>query len=160
MDRKGILEQKLKVQRVKNVLKQLKGIEILELYEKDEKEALNAVLEKYVPIQCSVHTVPFSRISNSASDAEVYQWIISEFSLAEGQIFYYFCEEVWVRIRIIDLQAAVSSMWRYEVPGSYVPGITVGFLLVDETLSTIMEVGSDSRDEYHYLIDIWRVDGA
>ena len=67
--------------------------------------------------------------------------------LNENNEYFFFCG-IWCRIKLLDLRLAVPSLWMHD-------GNTRGFLLAETDLSRMLEVGSDSRDEYHYLIDIW-----
>ena len=67
--------------------------------------------------------------------------------LKENNEYFFFCG-IWCRIKLLDLRLAVPSLWMHD-------GNTRGFLLAETDLSRMLEAGSDSRDEYHYLIDIW-----
>ena len=67
--------------------------------------------------------------------------------LNENNEYFFFCG-IWCRIKLLDLRLAVPSLWMHD-------GNTRGFLLAETDLSRMLEAGSDSRDEYHYLIDIW-----
>ena len=67
--------------------------------------------------------------------------------LNENNEYFFFCG-LWCRIKLLDLRLAVPSLWMHD-------GNTRGFLLAETDLSRMLEAGSDSRDEYHYLIDIW-----
>ena len=67
--------------------------------------------------------------------------------LKEHNEYFFFCG-IWCRIKLLDLRLAVPSLWMHD-------GNTRGFLLAETDLSRMLEAGSDSRDEYHYLIDIW-----
>lgn len=67
--------------------------------------------------------------------------------LKENNEYFFFCG-IWCRIKLMDLRLAVPSLWMHD-------GNTRGFLLAETDLSRMLETGSDSRDEYHYLIDIW-----
>ncbi len=67
--------------------------------------------------------------------------------LNENNEYFFFCG-IWCRIKLLDLRLAGPSLWMHD-------GNTRGFLLAETDLSRMLEAGSDSRDEYHYLIDIW-----
>ena len=67
--------------------------------------------------------------------------------LKENNEYFFFCG-IWCRIKLLDLRLAVPSLLMHD-------GYTRGFLLAETDLSRMLETGSDSRDEYHYLIDIW-----
>lgn len=100
--------------------------------------------------------MPHSRLSFESSDLEIFSWIASEMRLENGQEYFFLCNGIWARIRIIDLQWAIKSLWeqnRYK-QGKHKIG-SFGFLLMEVNLNYIMEAGCDSRDEHNYLIDIW-----
>lgn len=67
--------------------------------------------------------------------------------LNENNEYFFFCG-IWCRIKLLDLRLAIPSLWLHN-------GNTKGFLLAETDLNRMLEAGSDSRDEYHYLIDIW-----
>lgn len=67
--------------------------------------------------------------------------------LNENNEYFFFCG-IWCRIKLLNLRLAVPSLWMHD-------GNTRSFLLAETDLSRMLEAGSDSRDEYHYLIDIW-----
>lgn len=156
IEKKQLLKKKIKIQQVKNKLKLLNGIEILEIFENDENGRLNEIFLDYYPVMCSNNTLPHSRLSFESSDLEIFSWIASEMRLENGQEYFFLCNGIWARIRIIDLQWAIKSLWeqnRYK-QGKHKIG-SYGFLLMEVNLNYIMEAGCDSRDEYNYLIDIW-----
>lgn len=148
------LENKIQMQKAKNKLKRLDGVCILKIFENDEGDTLNEILSGYHPTMSSI---PHGKISFKASKTEIFIWIIAEMHLEYGQEYFFLCDGIWVKIKIIDLQAAVKSLWEHGIDKSenYKLG-TVGFLLVDADMNCVMEAGSDSRDEYNYLIDIWK----
>lgn len=153
MDRKALLEKKLRIQRVKNILNRLEGIEILELYDKEENEALNNLFSRYRSIMRSASTLPYSKISYCCSESQRNSWIITEMDLKEEQTYFFLCELIWAKIKIVDLPSAVKSLWEHQIEKGRG---TLGFLLADASANKIMEASLDSRDEYHYLIDIWK----
>ena len=67
--------------------------------------------------------------------------------LNENNEYFFFCG-IWCRIKLLDLRLAVPSLWMHD-------GNTRGFMLAETDLTRMLAAGSDSRDEYHYLIDIW-----
>lgn len=155
-DKKQELKNKLKIQKVKNTLKHLKGVEILEIFGDDENTVLNNVLVRYSKMLCGNSVLPHSKISFKASESEIFSWIISKMHLECGQEYFFLCNDIWAKIKIIDLYLAIKDLWEHDISkqGSLKIG-TFGFLLVDAKLRCIMEIGCDSRDEYNYLIDIW-----
>lgn len=155
IEKKQLLKKKIKIQQVKNKLKLLNGIEILEIFENDENGRLNEIFSDYYPVMCSNNTLPHSRLSFESSDLEIFSWIASKMRLENGQEYFFLCNGIWARIRIINLQWAIKSLWeqnRYR-QGKHKIG-SLGFLLMEVNLNYIMEAGCDSRDEYNYLIDI------
>ncbi len=90
---------------------------------------------------------PYSKLHYKSSEEQIYSWIIDTMELKEQREYYYYCG-LWSKIKLLDLKCAVAALWRSEKNVS-------GFLLAETDLSRVMECGLDSRDEYHFLIDIW-----
>ena len=94
------------------------------------------------------NAMPYSRLPEKSSKAQVYSWVIDTMGLKEGQEYFYYCG-IWAKTRISDLQLATQSLCNLG-------GGIIGFLLAEVDLSRMLELSSDSRDEYNYLIDIWK----
>lgn len=134
IDRK-LFEQKKKLQRIRNILKVTDGIEVIEIC-----NSLNVDIEDYY----SNEKIPDSRIS---VNHDIYRWIADCIGLENNMIVFLLCENIPVKIRIKDVQTAVKSLWDNH------GGIT----FIDQKLETVYEVGNDSRDEYNYLFDVYRI---
>lgn len=145
-ERQKLIAQKLAIQSTKNKLKQLCGIAVSELYEENQNPALNELTAAYLSTFAD-NPEPYSRLHYKSSEEKICSWIIDTMELKEQREYYYYCG-LWSKIKLLDLKCAVASLWRSEKNVS-------GFLLVETDLSRIMECGLDSRDEYHFLIDIW-----
>lgn len=147
-ERQKRIAQKLAVQSAKNKLKQISGIEVSELYGEGQNPALNELVAAFRS-GYSDHQEPYSRLFYKSSKEKIYSWIIDTMELKEQGEYYYHCGLwIWSKIKLLDLKCAVASLWRSEKNVS-------GFLLAETDLSRIMECGLDSRDECHFLIDIW-----
>ena len=145
-ERQKRIAQKLAIQSAKNKLKELSGIAVSELYEENQNLALNELAAAYFST-FSDNQEPYSRLPYQSSIEKIYSWIIDTMELKEQREYYYFCG-LWSKIKLLDLKCAVAALWRSEKNVS-------GFLLAETDLSRIMECGLDSRDEDHFLIDIW-----
>lgn len=145
-ERQKRIAQKLAIQSAKNKLKELSGIAVSELYEENQNLALNELAAAYFST-FSDNQEPYSRLPYQSSKEKIYSWIIDTMELKEQREYYYFCG-LWSKIKLLDLKCAVAALWRSEKNVS-------GFLLAETDLSRIMECGLDSRDEDHFLIDIW-----
>ncbi len=145
-ERQKRIAQKLAIQSAKNKLKELSGIAVSELYEENQNLALNELAAAYFST-FSDNQEPYSRLPYQSSKEKIYSWIIDTMELKEQREYYYFCG-LWSKIKLLDLKCAVAALWRSEKNVS-------GFLLAETDLSRIMECGLDSRDENHFLIDIW-----
>lgn len=117
------------------MLKVTDGIEVLEIC-----DSLNVEIENYY----SAEKIPDSRIS---PDDDIYSRIAEYMKLRNNMTVFLFCEGVPVKIRITDVFTAVGSLWN-----AY-GDITVA----DENLITVCEIGNDSRDEYNYLFDVYKI---
>ena len=142
-ERQKIIAHKIAIQSAKNKLKRIPGIAVLELYEEDENLALNECYSIYYD-SFGYDQKPYSGLSYKSPEEKVCSWIIDTMNLKEHREYYYFCG-LWSKIEMVDLVCAVSFLWREDH----------GFLLVDIDFSRILECGLDSRDEEHFLIDIW-----
>ena len=124
----------------------MSGISILELLEQNENPGLNEMFSAYTTTFGN-DIEPYSKLSYQSPAETVYSWLIGTMDLKENDEYYFYCG-IWCRIKLLDLRLAIPSLWLHN-------GNTKGFLLAETDLSRMLEAGSDSRDEYHYLIDIW-----
>lgn len=145
-ERQKLIAQKLAMQSAKNKLKQLSGVAVSELYGENQNPALNELTAAY-RATFSDHQESYSRLPYKSSKEKICSWIIDAMELKEQGEYYYYCG-LWSKIKLLDIKCAVAALWRSEKNVS-------GFLLAETDLSRIMECGLDSRDEYHFLIDIW-----
>lgn len=121
------------------------GIEVLEVYENSENVELNEMYEVYLPTyQIANGNLPYSKLPFASSKTEIYTWICRNMEITEDKTYFLY-HGVWIKIHILDAVPAVKSLW----------ALSSGFLLAEADHSRILEVGTDSRDEENYLIDIW-----
>lgn len=145
-ERQKLIAYKQAVQAAKDKLKQMPGIEALSIIGLNENPRLNEMFSAYSSTYGN-DVEPYSRLSFYSPVEMVYSWIAETMGLKEHNEYFFFCG-LWCRIKLLDLRLAVPSLWMHD-------GNTRGFLLAETDLSRMLETGSDSRDEYHYLIDIW-----
>ena len=144
-ERQKIIAYKLAIQSAKNKLKKISGIALLELYGENENSALNALCSAYLST-FKYNPKPYSKLPYKSPEEKIFSWLVDTMELKEHGEYFLFCG-LWSKIKILDLKSALPSLWRIDKN-------TVGFLLVETDLSRILECGLDSRDEYHYVIDI------
>lgn len=145
-ERQRLIARKQAMQAAKNAVRKLEGIQVLELFERGANRQLEELYQICQPEMCSYFQEPYSRLPHGSSEPEICAWILKNTGLYSGHEYSYRIGSVWARIRIFDLQSAIQTMW---TAGNY------GFLLVDLASKRIFETGFDSRDEDHYLIDIF-----
>jgi len=145
-ERQKLIAYKQALQAAKNKLKQMPGIEALSIIGLNENPRLNEMFSAYSSTYGN-DVEPYSRLSFYSPVEMVYSWIAETMGLKEHNEYFFFCG-LWCRIKLLDLRLAVPSLWMHD-------GNTRGFLLAETDLNRMLETGSDSRDEYHYLIDIW-----
>ena len=150
-EHRQLLEEKLQLQRAKNRLRELRGVTVEALLAKDSAPQLDKLLAEYAHTSYEQNTPPHSRLPLTAEENVIWAWLETELSLETGAMYYYCCEGLWAKLRLLELVPAVSSLWRQETGHGY----TTGFLLISGDLCWLLEAGSDSRDEAHYLVDIW-----
>ena len=145
-ERQSLIARKIAIQSTKNMLKQLSGLDVLKIYEDNENRDLNELYSAYTST-FEYNEKPYSKLPYHSSEEKINSWLIETMELKEQGEYFLLCG-LWSKIKILDLKSSVSSLWRHNKNSR-------GFLLAEIDLSRIMECGSDSRDEYHYLIDIW-----
>ncbi len=145
-ERQNLIAHKIAVQSAKNTLKQISGICVLEIYEENENHDLNELYSAYT-VTYGYNEKPYSKLPYNSSEEKISSWLIDTMGLKEQREYFLFCG-LWSRVKILDIKQAVSALWRHNKN-------CTGFLLAEIDLSRILECGSDSRDEDHYLIDIW-----
>ncbi len=58
-----------------------------------------------------------------------------------------------MQIYIRDIDLGIKSLWYHNKYLGYLQ--SYGFVFVDEEIENMIEIGSDSRDEYRYLYDMY-----
>lgn len=152
-EKRILLERKKAMQNAKNRFKKInrQGLEILEIFEEDTKPALEEIFSEYCATHFSSDIPADYKISTDVSQEQIYSWIIEKFQLFEGKEYFLLDEHsIWATIRIKNVYEAVKSIWNYT---------NKNFILVDMESKKVLEVGNDSRDEDHYLIDIHAAKG-
>lgn len=148
---KDILKRKLYLQKIRNCLANLKGIEVVCLCENSEHEKIYFIEQKYFPHIYLQNKTPDSILSNRTPEAEVIEWIESKTEIQSHKNYYFRCSGVWVKIRITETKMGIQSLWKHAqyfgIQHSY------GFILVDEQMENMIDVGFDSRDEYNFYYD-------
>lgn len=150
-EQRKVLEEKLQLQRAKNRLRELQGVVVETLLDKDNALRLDKLLTEYLRMSCPVAIPPKSRLPMTAEEDAIAEWLVTTLGLEAGAVYYYSCEGLWARLRLQEPVTAVRSLWKQKAGQGY----TVGFVLVTEDLGCLLEAGSDSRDEAHYLADSW-----
>ncbi|MBD5090065.1 MAG: hypothetical protein HDT30_14880 [Clostridiales bacterium] len=152
-EKRILLDRKKAMQNAKNRLKYIngQGLEVLEIFGEDTKPALEEVFSEYRATHFSFDISADYKISTDAPQEQIYAWIIEKFQLHEGKK-YFLLEEggIWATTKINNVYEAVKSMWIHK---------DKNFILVDMESKKVLEVGNDSRDEDHYLIDIYITKG-
>ena len=137
------LQKKINLQKTKNIISKIEGIQVIDYEEQYlfDEEYLRKI--KFF----SSDKVADSKISDYSNDYEVIEWIYKLMDFQIDQVWYIFLNGFLIKIQILDIKTAIMSLWNgiYEYDK--------GFVLVNEKKSTMFEFGSDSRDEENYLFD-------
>lgn len=142
---KKLLENKKQIQKAKNILKSMSSIKVLHIYDIDYIEQLEKINFKNSGYYSSLK-IPDSKISYDTDEFIIYRWIIDCMKLKNKELVYFLCNNIWTKIQIIDVESAVKELWNYNNESK-------GFIIFNEKLHKLLEVGSDSRDENNYLYD-------
>lgn len=144
------LAQKLALQRVRNAVAKIRGILLLSIEEDNA-----SIAEKLARVGfCSSEKMPDSALPSSSAVGKVIEWIAAQMSLCEQSIYYLYLENCLVKFKLIDINTAVHDFWCLLSPDSR------GFTLLSEDKQTAFDVASDSRDEEHYLFDVYHLPAA
>ena len=133
------MEKRRYLQEITEMLKNINGIVILEIYEVNIIERLKNT--EYF----SCDRIPESKINCKSDKKDICQWIINCMDFHNGDIVHFIFNNICSKVKLIDVEKAVFELW--EKNGS----ITV---LSENDLKEICE---DSRDEYNYLFDKYAV---
>lgn len=145
-ERQKLIAHKQSIQFAKRILSQIEGIQIVQLFQETEPQGLNELYTAYIQHYTYDNSLePYSRLDYQSSPQKIYSWVMDTLKLSPKTKYFIHCG-VWAEIEILDTVMAVQSLWTV---------FSHNFLLIKSDLSVILEVGLDSRDESHYLIDIW-----
>lgn len=146
-----ILKRKLHLQKVRNCLANLKGVEIIRILENNEHKKLFSIEQKYFPYIYSLDKTPDSILSCRTSEKELLKWIEAQTGIQSHKNYYFHCSCIWVEIQITEIEIGIKSLWKHaQYLGQQ---YSYGFILVDGQVENMIEVGFDSRDEYNYFYD-------
>ena len=137
------IQYKIKLQKTKNIVSKIKGIQVIDFEEQTlfDEEYLRKI--NYF----SYDKIADAKISDSSNDSEIIDWIYKLMNFQIDQIWYIWVNGFLVRIQILDIKTAILGLWKNIDPSCK------GFVLIDENKNTMYEFGNDSRDEENYLFD-------
>ena len=133
-----LLQKKILLQRVRNRLKTISGIKVIEIYE-------NIKITDKIQNYYSCEKVPDLKIACNSEN--IYSFIIENMHLVNNMTVFILYEGIPVKVKITDVSTAVKSLW----------DINHEIMIIDENLTKVYEIGFDSRDEYNYLFDIFYI---
>ncbi|MDE6424664.1 MAG: hypothetical protein K2K89_00775 [Ruminococcus sp.] len=133
-----ILQKKILLQRIRNMLKTISGIEVIEICE-------NIKITDKIQNYYSCEKVPDLKIACNSEN--IYSCIIENMHLVNNMTVYILFESITVKVKIMDVSTTVKSLWdtHHEIT------------IIDEPMTKVYEIGFDSRDEYNYLFDIFYI---
>ena len=99
-----ILEKKKRLQKVRNVLKEISGITVLGIYENQYIPEFDGIFERLSKLgYYSPDKIPENSINFKSEDNVIYRWIIDSMKLENGMTVYLLCCDVWVKISFLDV---------------------------------------------------------
>ena len=144
-ERQKLIVRKRNLQAARNCVRKLEGVEALGVFELAEKPALQQFYQAH--FSAFFNGQPVSRLHYRASEEQVQAWLTEHLGLSEGCEYFWAIHSVWASFRILDLPAALRSLWEER-----------DILLITADLRQILGAGFDSRDEEHFLIDKFSVE--
>ncbi len=144
MVNKELLQQKINLQKIKNLMKQVNGIDILDY----EKGVLKEDILRNAGY-CDPSKKAESCITFDSSESDIIDWILKSVSVSEEEICYLFYDNIYkVKVRVINKKQMLSDLWR----------VFHRISILNQEKNLFYEVEMDSRDEYNYLFDIYSLD--
>ena len=153
-ERKLKLAKKLAFTRAKNKMREFegKGIEVLEIFEKEQNPVLQRITShKYYHLTSSGRYPAYSKIPEKTPLDKMFQWLIKDIHMSNGKEYFYVCDvfdigSIWARIKITDLYRALKSLWHDSL------------FLIDIETEQLFDAGFYSGDEYNYQLFLWHAD--
>lgn len=133
---KALLERKKNLQRTKNILTEIAGIEVLDLEEKNFFDVIDSEI-------FNNKICPDSKIDFRKDSAEIVNWIIDNTPFVTGDNTYLLINNYSVYVKIIDLKMLYRTLWDKEG----------AVIILSEDKHHLYEFGNDSRDEDNYVFD-------
>ncbi len=133
---KELLEKKKRLQKTKNILKELAGLEIISIEEISLSELVDMDMRRN-------KMIPDSKIGFSDDISAIVNWIENNVPFKEDSDFYFIVNTHCVKARIANSEEAYSSIWAKMGRA----------IFLSDSKKTMYEFGCDSRDEYNYLFD-------
>ncbi len=91
-----------------------------------------------------------SSININATESKIWKWVRFHMQMENGAVFYLLCGQFWAKIQITNTEKAVPNLWNFSE-------FTCGFTFLTEDKKTLLDIGLDSRDEFHYLWDKYNI---
>lgn len=148
------LAKKLAFTRAKNKIKEFegKGIEVLEIFEKEQNLILQRITShKYYHLTSAGRYPAYSKMPEKTPLDKMFQWIVNDTHMSNGKEYFYVCGvsetgSIWARIRITNLYQALKSLWNDNL------------FLIDIETEQLFDAGFYSGDEYNYQLFLWHAD--
>lgn len=83
-EQRKVLEEKLQLQRAKNRLRELQGVVVETLLDKDNALRLDQLLTEYLRMSCPVVIPPKSRLPMTAEEDAIAEWLVTTLGLEAG----------------------------------------------------------------------------
>ena len=140
------------------MLRQLSGLNIMEIYSGDKTEEYFS--EKYSRYIEHWHKglTASSKFPIDSDERELYNWLLAEIGAEIGSEYVFIIplnDRVnAAKIKINDVFDAINSLWNHRkfFGEKY---YSRGFILIDTVNNKLIDAGSDSGDELNYQIYIW-----
>jgi len=140
------MQQKLLLQKTKNLMAQVDGVKILQY---DEQGIPDDSTLRSIGFYSS-EKIPEAKIAMQSDENAIVDWIISLLdseNVRTGDICCLWDGAFLVKMEILDMRAAVSSLWQCLRANHK------SLVLITSDGETMLDFGSDSRDEYNILFD-------
>jgi hypothetical protein len=138
------LQNKIALQKTRNIMSEIRGIQVLGYEENPFSEELFRKIGFFSNDKKADLKIP--------NDTNAYQMVTKIYDriiIKDSQIWYLLINGFLVKFVVTDTKTAMFDIWDKTSPDSK------GFVLINENKDTMYDLGSDSRDEDNYLFDIY-----
>ncbi|WP_252236141.1 hypothetical protein [Clostridium sp. ZS1] len=156
MDRREVINKKKQCLFLKNMIKNMDSIELIDIYEESSEEisCYKNKMDEFLELghQNKLEAI---KVSCGYNDDYYFNWILQQVKqINSNDEWLIFKDEWWAKVKSNERKKAINDLW-YHAKFSYgtsPKGYYCGFLAINISIDMIIDVGLYSDDEYNYQL--------